>query len=143
MPDNLKPEHRRKAMQAVKGKATSLERSLFSILARMGLRGWRRNPQCFVGHPDVVFERECVAIFVDGCFWHGCPSCRRKLPKTNRAYWERKINRNITLARSYNRALRTQGWIVIRIWEHDICNTQLRARIRARILGAVGRSMHE
>lgn len=137
MPDNLKPEHRRKAMRAVKSKATSLERRLFSMLARMGLRGWRQNDEDVVGHPDVVFEKQRVVLFVDGCFWHGCPSCRRKLPLTNREYWERKINRNVSLARSYNRRLRADGWTVVRIWEHDLSRSQMRERIRTKIRESV------
>src|SRR3990172_1999933 len=116
MGDNLKPEDRRRTMQAVKGKGTRLERRLFSMLAGMGIKGWKQNASDIVGKPDVVFVSERVAIFVDGCFWHGCPFCRRPLPKTNRAYWARKIKRNSELAKTHNRRLRKEGWTVIRVW---------------------------
>ncbi len=134
MTDNLTREDRKKTMRAVKSKGTKLENHLFGVLARMGLKGWKRNASGIVGKPDVAFVNEHIAIFVDGCFWHGCPYCSRKLPDTNREYWERKIKRNVSLAKSHNRRLRRDGWIVIRIWEHEITNTQ---RIRSRILKAL------
>lgn len=137
MVDNLKPQDRRKAMRAVKGKGTSLERRLSSILARMGLRGWKKNVADIVGKPDVVFPAERVAIFIDGCFWHGCPYCRREMPRTNRAYWRRKIDRNVRLAKSSNRRLRAKGWTVVRIWEHELRNTSIRESIKLRVRRAL------
>ncbi len=134
MADNLKPEDRRKTMQAVKGKGTKLERRLFSMLAGMGVKGWKKNVANVVGKPDIVFAERRIAIFVDGCFWHGCPHCQRKLPKTNHAYWTRKINRNIALAEAINEQLRRNGWSVIRIWEHEVRTAEDLAKVRARIL---------
>jgi DNA mismatch endonuclease (patch repair protein) len=136
MGDNLKPADRRKTMQAVKGKGTRLEKRLFAMLAGMGLKGWKQNVERITGKPDVAFISQRVAVFVDGCFWHGCPYCRRKLPKTNRAYWVRKIKRNVALAQSHNRRLRRDGWTVIRVWEHEMGDT---AKIKARILRALRR----
>ena len=137
MADNLKPEDRRKTMRAVKGKGTQPERQLFSMLAGMGLGGWRKNADDLIGKPDVVFPCEQVAIFVDGCFWHGCPHCQRKLPQTNRAYWQRKIKRNVELASLTNQQLRAAGWRVIRIWEHEIRNLADRKRISDEIRRAL------
>lgn len=137
MTDNLTPEDRRKTMRAVKGKGTSLERRLFSTLAGMGLKGWRKNAGDVLGKPDAAFDRERVAIFVDGCFWHGCPYCKRKLPVTNQDYWVRKINRNIAFAKRVNQELRDQGWTVIRVWEHEIRNRQVMQAIRISIRQAV------
>ena len=118
-------------MQAVKGKGTKLEKRLFAMLAGMGISGWKKNVEGIPGRPDVAFSKQRIAIFVDGCFWHGCPHCRRKLPITNHAYWERKINRNVELAKSYNKQLSREGWTVIRIWEHEITNmAKLRSRIK-------------
>jgi DNA mismatch endonuclease (patch repair protein) len=104
------------------------------LLASMGLKGWRQNAVDVIGKPDVAFPSRKVAIFIDGCFWHGCPTCKRPLPTTNRAYWQRKIQRNVMLAKSYNRALRRSGWTVLRIWEHEMANTNT---IRARIIKAL------
>lgn len=134
MSDNLAPRDRRKAMRAVKSKGTKPERQLFAMLAGMGLKGWRKHADNLPGKPDVVFEKEKVAIFVDGCFWHGCPQCKRPLkPQTNRDYWEQKINRNIERARKYNRQLAEQGWTVIRIWEHEIRNLDGRQKIKSKL----------
>ena len=134
MGENLSPENRRKTMRAVKGKGTRLEKRLFSLLARTGMRGWKQNADEIVGKPDVAFVKRRIAIFVDGCFWHGCPQCQRKLPKTNRMYWKRKIERNISLAESYNRQLRAHGWLVIRIWEHELSGFGDRKMVEAKIL---------
>lgn len=131
MSDNLSPDDRRKTMQAVKGKGTKLERRLWSMLAGMGISGWKKNAESFAGKPDVVFVEQRIAIFIDGCFWHGCPHCNRKLPVTNHEYWERKINRNVELAQLNNEKLQIAGWTVIRIWEHEMRDTAI---IRARIL---------
>ncbi|MFZ5822696.1 MAG: very short patch repair endonuclease [Chloroflexota bacterium] len=120
MSDNLKPDDRKRTMQAVKSKGTRLEKRLFATLSGMGISGWKKNASNITGKPDIAFLIQKIAIFVDGCFWHGCPHCKRKLPKTNREYWERKIKRNIELAEIYNAQLNREGWKVIRIWEHEI-----------------------
>jgi DNA mismatch endonuclease (patch repair protein) len=138
MADNLKPEDRRKTMRAVKGKGTTPERRLFAMLAGMGLKGWRKNARDITGKPDVVFGNEQIAIFVDGCFWHGCPHCQRNLkPETNRQYWEKKINRNIELAKLNNQKLLENQWIVIRVWEHELKTPADRGRIRNEIRQAL------
>lgn len=121
-------------MRAVKGKGTKLERRLWAMLAGMGLKGWKKNVASVAGKPDIVFANQQVAVFIDGCFWHGCPHCCRKLPKTNREYWERKIKRNVELAQAHNEQLRQEGWTVVRIWEHEMSD---RAMIRARIRQAL------
>jgi DNA mismatch endonuclease (patch repair protein) len=118
-------------MQAVKSKGTRLEKRFFAMLVGMGISGWNKNVKSITGKPDIVFPNQKVAIFVDGCFWHGCPHCHRKLPKTNRIYWERKIKRNIDLAKLYNKQLRQDGWIVIRIWEHELADTtKIKSRVK-------------
>lgn len=127
-------------MQAVKSKGTKLERRFFSMLAGLGLRGWTKNAYNIAGKPDVAFANEQIAIFVDGCFWHGCPQCKRKLPKTNRSYWQNKIRRNVALAQSYDEQLHAAGWTVIRIWEHEFQDKAGMQRIRTRILHALEES---
>lgn len=135
--DNLSPEDRRKTMRAVKAKGTKPERRLCSMLAGMGLKGWQKHAADIPGKPDVVFIAAKVAIFVDGCFWHGCPVCQRKLPETNRAYWKRKITRNRQLAKQHQRKLRSEGWIILRIWEHEINDSRLRDSLRRKIRRAI------
>lgn len=139
MPDNLSPQDRQKTMRAVKSKGTSLERSLCSMLAGMHLTGWRQNADDILGKPDVVFDAKCIAIFVDGCFWHGCPSCRRKMPVTNRQYWTQKIQRNIERAQLYNQELAAAGWTVIRVWEHQLRDASTRKQIQQQIRSAIER----
>ncbi len=139
MADNLKLEDRKKTMQAVKGKGTRLERRLFAILAGMRVKGWRKNARDVVGKPDVVFSHEQLAIFIDGCFWHGCPVCNRKLPETNREYWLRKITRNVELARIHNQKLVDEGWTVIRIWEHEVKDREAMQKIKSAVRQALNK----
>ena len=109
MADNLSPEDRKKTMRAVKGKATKLEQRLAAMLAGMHLHGWRKNAKELPGKPDVVFDHERLIIFVDGCFWHGCPVCNRKLPEVNKSYWQRKIERTTVRDRDIDQVLRQNG----------------------------------
>jgi len=141
MPDNLTPEDRRKAMRAVKGKYTSLERQLFAMLAGMRLKGWKKHAEELPGKPDVVFSKEHLIIFADGCFWHGCPECNKKLPTTNREYWKKKIERNIERDRQNTQNLTDQGWCVLRIWEHELRDAEGRAKVRAKIQKVLSKAL--
>jgi DNA mismatch endonuclease, patch repair protein len=88
------------------------------ILRAHDITGWRRRQRLF-GLPDFVFRRERLAVFVDGCFWHGCPAhCR--MPKSRVAFWTSKIARNKTRDLLVGRILRREGWGVIRFWEHHL-----------------------
>jgi DNA mismatch endonuclease (patch repair protein) len=94
------------------------ELKLASILRAARITGWRRH-QPLPGQPDFLFRRQRLALFVDGCFWHGCRwHCR--MPHTNRRYWQAKISRNAARDRATNRQLRRAGWRVLRIWEHSL-----------------------
>jgi len=96
----------------------STELKLIYIFQANRIIGWRRN-QKLSGSPDFVFRKERLAVFVDGCFWHGCRwHCR--MPKDNRPYWKRKISSNGARDRLTTRALRRIGWRVIRVWEHSL-----------------------
>ena len=97
-------------------KATELR--LIAIFREAGISGWRRK-QHLVGKPDFVFRRQRLAIFVDGCFWHGCPDCCRR-PATNQAYWDEKMRANRKRDMLVTRALRRADWRVLRIWEHQL-----------------------
>ena len=69
--------------------------------------------------PDFVFARQRVVVFVDGCFWHGCPKCYRR-PKSNRKFWDAKFTRNRARDVQVTKALRRAGWKVVRVWEHRL-----------------------
>jgi len=74
-----------------------------------------------LGSPDFVFPIKRVAVFVDGCFWHGCPKCYRR-PKSSRKYWDAKAARNKARDKAVSAALRKGGWRVLRVWEHELKN---------------------
>lgn len=117
MPDNLTPQQRRRAMQAVKGSNTSLERTVEAELLRLGLK-FQRNVADLPGKPDFVFSSEKLAVFVDGDFWHGWrfPQWKHKLTE----YWQQKIERTRRRDRLNFQRLRRNGWGVVRIWEHVV-----------------------
>ena len=102
----------------------STEAALARVFRAAGLRGWRP----FRARPDFVFRARRVAVFVDGCFWHGCPRHGGR-PSGNRAFWLRKFAANRARDRRDTRNLRGAGWTVLRLWEHA-----LRARARAALL---------
>jgi DNA mismatch endonuclease (patch repair protein) len=116
----------------------STEGRLRLALVRAKIAGWKLHPKSVLGQPDFWFPRERVALFVDGCFWHGCKRCLR-LPRGNRQYWRKKISGNVRRARLINRKLRSVGIVVVRLWEHDLQDRQkldrfldlLRYRIKA------------
>lgn len=107
-------------MQATKRRDTSAELRLRSMLHQMGLRyrvDARPLPQAR-RRADVVFRAARVAVFVDGCFWHGCPK-HATWPRSNAKFWRDKILANRLRDADTNRTLRSQGWSVIRVWEHE------------------------
>lgn len=71
------------------------------------------------GSPDIVFAAARLAVFVDGCFWHGCPE-HYTAPVANSEFWRMKLERNVSRDRSVDRTLATAGWKVLRFWEHEI-----------------------
>lgn len=104
-------------MRGIRTKRTGPERRVRSILRRHGIR-FLGNRRQLPGSPDLVIPSRNLAIFVNGCFWHGCPRCFRA-PKHNRVWWMRKIEGNRRRDRRATRALRRLGYSVIHIWEHD------------------------
>ncbi|HET8773102.1 MAG TPA: very short patch repair endonuclease [Thermoanaerobaculia bacterium] len=105
-------------MSRVKSRDTGVELALRRALWAAGIRGYRLRWRA-TGRPDLVFVGRRVAVFVDGCFWHGCRACKRP-PKDNVAYWTPKIRRNRARDRKVTRTLEAEGWRVIRLWEHDV-----------------------
>lgn len=119
MPDVFTKAKRSEVMSRIRGsgnKATEL--ALAKLFRQNRIAGWRRHQKVF-GRPDFAFREKRLAVFVDGCFWHGCPR-HCKIPAGNRAFWEKKLSANRERDRHVNRELRKLGWRVIRIWEHDL-----------------------
>ncbi len=121
MADIFTKKKRSELMSRIHGRGNkATELALGALLRKNGISGWRRH-QRLPGTPDFAMRRQKVAIFVDGCFWHGCMRCSRNLkPSTNGEYWTAKIVANRARDRRANRRLRGSGWRVLRIWEHDL-----------------------
>jgi DNA mismatch endonuclease (patch repair protein) len=118
MADIFSKKKRSAVMAAVRSKGNrSTELKLIAIMKQHHIKGWRRNYELF-GKPDFVFPRERLAVFVDGCFWHGCPQ-HGTMPESNADFWREKIARNKRRDRKVSATLRSKGWRVLRIWEHD------------------------
>ena len=131
--DKLSREARSALMAKVRSRGNrSTEVRLRLALVRARISGWELHPESVPGRPDFWFATERLALFVDGCFWHGCKRCLR-LPKGNRPYWIGKIEGNIRRARRINRALRSDGVTVLRIWEHDVRDQRKLNRILCKL----------
>lgn len=116
-------------MALIRGEGNaSTELRLVAAFRAAGIRGWRRGSR-LPGRPDLTFAAARLAVFVDGCFWHGCPHHHR-LPRTRRAFWKAKVDANRRRDRRVDRALRALGWAVLRIWEHDLRAARLPATLR-------------
>lgn len=119
MPDVFTKAKRSEVMSQIRGRGNrDTELALAKLLRRHRIKGWRRHLSVF-GKPDFVFQKEHVALFVDGCFWHACPK-HSNLPVNNRVFWEKKLTNNVMRDKEVNRKLRRDGWRVVRIWEHDL-----------------------
>ena len=119
MSDTFSKETRSEIMRKVRSKNNnSTELKLIRIFKRNYIRGWRRNYK-ITGNPDFVFPKLRIAVFADGCFWHG-HDCRNLTPKQNNEYWRDKISKNKKRDQKINKYLQSLGWEVIRIWECKI-----------------------
>ncbi|GIL05071.1 MAG: very short patch repair endonuclease [Betaproteobacteria bacterium] len=112
-------KERSRLMGQVKGRRNrTTELRLVEILRRNAIHGWRRHAP-LPGTPDFVFRDARLAVFVDGCFWHCCPWCYTA-PKRNAAFWFAKAAANRRRDKRNNKDLRSRGWRVLRIWEHEL-----------------------
>ena len=115
------------------GRGTSPEVALRQALRAAGARGYRLNRRIEGVRPDIVFGRSGVAVFVHGCFWHRCMTCRHPLPRSHRDFWLAKFRRNKQRDREKRRRLERAGWRVIEVWEHELRDDV------ARVARAIGR----
>ncbi len=131
MPDVFTTAKRSEVMSRIRSRGNAAtELRLVALMREHGITGWRRHlaltarralPRGAAAlvvrvRPDFVFRSQRVAVFVDGCYWHGCPLHYRR-PKGNRKFWDAKILRNQTRDRLVTRELRRAGWTVLRLWE--------------------------
>jgi len=117
VPDNLTQEQRSYCMSRNRGKDTNLEVTVRSALHRRGLR-FRKHVSGLPGRPDVVFPKAKIAVFLDGDFWHGYQY--EKWKDTLSSFWRQKISRTIERDLSNHRKLKDMGWMVMRLWEHEV-----------------------
>lgn len=119
MTDVFTKSKRSDVMSRIRAKNNhSTELRLIEIMRSEHIHGWRRNQPIF-GRPDFVFSSIKLAVFVDGCFWHRCPKCYKQ-PSNNADFWRSKIEANQKRDKRVNNELRKDGWIVLRIWEHEL-----------------------
>lgn len=105
----------------------STELALIKFFKENHITGWKRNYPV-KGHPDFVFLDKKIAVFVDGCFWHG-HDCRNTRPSDNAKYWQKKRERNIKHDKEVTAMFENRGWTVIRIWECELKNKNRSALI--------------
>jgi DNA mismatch endonuclease (patch repair protein) len=119
---------RSKVMAAIRGRGNeSTELAVARLLRANRVSGWRRHFP-IPGTPDFAWPRQRVALFVDGCFWHGCPNCY-VAPRRNRSFWAAKVERNRARDRAKTALLKREDWIVVRIWECRVSSPRTIARI--------------
>ena len=137
MADTLNAAQRSELMSRVRSRGNrATELRLISLLREHRITGWRRGAP-LPGKPDFVFRAEKVAVFVDGCFWHGCPRHGR-IPKTRVTFWTAKLARNAARDREVSRAMRAAGWKVLRVWECALTRER-KERTAERIVHALDR----
>ncbi|MES2595471.1 MAG: very short patch repair endonuclease [Verrucomicrobiota bacterium] len=153
MPDVFTIAKRSEVMSLIRSRGNKgTELRLMEVFRQQGITGWRRHvtlsflvrdplsPTAFLRkkvRPDFVFRKARLAVFVDGCFWHGCPEHFRR-PGSRQEFWDAKIARNQARDLEVTRALRRAGWRVLRLWEHELARKRekrLVARLRRLGLG--------
>ena len=120
-------------MAAVKRTDTKPELTLRRALHAAGYRFRKDYPIRAEGklvRPDIAFTKRRVAVFVDGCFWHGCP-LHGQIPATNRRFWSEKLTANAQRDRGQDRVLTEAGWSVVRVWEHEGVETAMSSVVAA------------
>ena len=119
MTDIFSKETRSSVMRGIKSKGNkSTELKLIEIFKQRGIKGWRRNYHV-IGKPDFVFLNKKIAVFADGCFWHG-HNCRNLTPRQNEEFWRLKVERNRQRDIKITSIFEVRGWTVFRFWECQI-----------------------
>lgn len=130
MADSLTPADRSALMAKVKSAGNrSTEMKAEAALVAADIGGWEQHA-ALPGKPDFYFPEYRLAVFIDGCFWHGCPKHVR-YPQAHADYWRSKIERNRKRDERIRRQLRSEGFHVMRVWEHDLRRDTWLKRLRA------------
>jgi len=140
MTDMFSPQERSRIMSRIRSRGNAAtELRFIRILRKNKLAGWRRNV-LLVGKPDVVFPNARLAVFIDGDFWHGNPEGFR-LPKSNLAYWRKKIASNRKRDKTVNHRLRSEGWQVLRFWQSRLADEKFVVKRLCGLLGTAPQGM--
>lgn len=122
--DRVSKEKRSEIMSRIKSSDTKMELAVKPILEALG---FEYHPKDIYGKPDFAHRVAMVAVFLDGCFWHGCPECHRE-PEGNKDFWKGKVARNRQRDGDVNVVLGNEGWRVVRVWEHKLEQVVAEAR---------------
>ncbi len=117
MVDNLSKKQRSYCMSRIRSKWTSQEKKIHNYLKGHKIKH-KMHPK-IIANPDILLLNSNTAVFLHGCFWHKCPKCYRE-PKTNKEYWLPKIEKNVKRDRRNMKELKTEGYNVVRLWEHEL-----------------------
>ncbi len=136
MTDHISTEHRSWNMSRIKGRDTSPEKRVRSMLHRMGYR-FRLQRSDLPGKPDLVLPKYRTAVFVHGCFWHRHPGCKyATTPKSNTHYWHDKFTKNVARDTRNQAELRAKGWRVTVVWECELRDMESLAERLKKVLSA-------
>jgi DNA mismatch endonuclease, patch repair protein len=140
--DPLSQEDRSKRMSLVRAKGNrSTEELVAQKFMEIGIAGWERHVKLPGGRPDFYFSSENLAVFVDGCFWHSCPKCARRIPASRKDFWMKKLEDNRKRDARTRRRLRKAGIRTMRIWEHELRAESWLLRVQARLASIRGESV--
>lgn len=130
--DPLSQAERSERMSRVRSTGNrSTEGKVEETLKAAGISGWEKHPKNVPGRPDFYFPAHRLMLFVDGCFWHACPRCGRRMPSNRVDFWRAKIDENRQRDNRQRRRLRAQGFHVMRVWEHDLKGDTWLKRLRS------------
>lgn len=118
MTDIFTKEKRSEIMSKIRSLDTTPELKIRTLLKKHRAK-FVTHPTNVIGKPDIANPEKKLAVFIDGCFWHGCKICRT-IPKANKNFWEKKISYNKKRRRTVKRELKRNGWNVMEFWEHEV-----------------------
>ena len=148
MSDVFSKEKRAEVMSRIRSRGNKkTEIALMELLRQHRVTGWRRHRKIPIGvlasakssarrsyvRPDFVFPTLKLAVFVDGCFWHSCPK-HSVSPASNAGFWAEKFDYNRRRDQLVTRLLRKQGWVVVRVWEHDLPSARVVSRLKRAVI---------